>query len=147
MITDAFVIPGDTSAVTKALVPMQLSCANIEQFDKLKICKHHDNLPCNSTNEHVLQVVEAWIDLWAASGTEAAFTAIAINEYEVWTPEWLDLALANYRPLELYPGTHSFEGDFPRCCHYTRPSTDAGSKVVQPREDRASPVMSGSTCP
>lgn len=66
-------------------------------------------LPCSSPNEYILQVVEAWIDLWAESGTEAAFTAIALDEYEVWTPEWLDLALANYRPLELYPGTHSFK--------------------------------------
>ncbi len=65
--------------------------------------------PCDSPNEHVLQVVEAWIDLWAASGTKAAFTAIALDGYEVWTPERLDLALASYRPLELYPGTRSFK--------------------------------------
>lgn len=65
-------------------------------------------LPDDASNEDVLQVVQAWVELWAELGPEAAFSAIAVDENDTWTPEWLEYALANYRPLELYPNARSF---------------------------------------
>ena len=65
-------------------------------------------LPRNVSTEDVLQVIQAWVELWAELGPEAAFSAIALDENDTWTPEWLEYATANYRPLELYPDAPLF---------------------------------------
>jgi hypothetical protein len=65
-------------------------------------------IPNNASTEDVLQVVQAWVDLWAELGPEAAFTAIAADGQNTWTPEWLEQAVANYRPSEMYPDTQEF---------------------------------------
>lgn len=65
-------------------------------------------IPDTASDEDILQVVQGWVKLWAELGPEAASSAIAVDENDPWTPEWLEYAITNYRPLGLYPDAPLF---------------------------------------